>query len=67
MGNVCRFNMRGIMSQVAMVTQKSGWESSLRMEERVIEELEFWWRNLRKLNGWRMRSSEEVMYCKEGS
>ena len=33
---------------------------------RVIEELRFWETNVRKLNGWRMRASEDAVYCKDG-
>ena len=36
------------------------------MAERVVEEIMFWRKNLRGLNGWNMRDSEDVVYCKEG-
>ena len=37
----------------------------LEFEERVVTELEFWRRNLRDLNGWEMRMSDKVMYCRD--
>ena len=36
------------------------------MERRVLDEISFWIKNLRSLNGWRMRDMEEVVYCKAG-
>ena len=36
------------------------------MEERLEEEIMFWRKNLRDLNGWNMSDSEDVVYCKEG-
>ena len=67
MGNVARFHTRGMLTQVAMVSGKAGWESSCKMDERVIREIRFWKENIRELNGWRMRNLEEVVYCKKGS
>ena len=65
MGNVARFYSRGMLSQVAGVVSKDGWESLCIPDERVIEELRFWETNVRKLNGWRMRASEDVVYCRD--
>ena len=66
MGSVARFYSRGMLSQVARVVNKDGWESSCVLDGRVIEELRFWQKNLRGLNGWMMGVSEDVVYCKEG-
>ena len=66
MGNVARFHTRGMLTQVAEMSEKFGWKSSGRMEKRVLDEISFWVKNLRSLNGWRMRGSEEVVYCKAG-
>ena len=66
MGSVARFYSRGMLSQVARVVNKDGWESSCIPDERVIGELRFWQKNLRDLNHWTMRVSEDVAYCKEG-
>ena len=46
--------------------ERAGWEIRGRMESRVLEEILFWIKNLRSLNGWRMRDTEEVVYCKAG-
>ena len=35
-------------------------------DEKVVAEWRFWEKNLRNLNGWTMRISEDVSYCKEG-
>ena len=56
-----------MLTLVAEMSQKFGWESSGRLEDRVVSELEFWRENLRRLNGWPMRGSEDVLYCKDGS
>ena len=32
----------------------------------MVNEVSFWMKNLRKLNGWRMWGSEEIVYCKAG-
>ena len=66
MGNVTRFHMRGMMSHIAMVVDRYGWNGSLRIEDRVVPDLEFWRRNLRDLNGWEMRISDTVVYCRDG-
>ena len=36
------------------------------MAERVVDEVMFWRKNLREMNGWNMRNSKDVVYCKEG-
>ena len=66
MGSVARFYSRGMLSQVAKVVSKEGWESSCIPDEKVVGELRFWEDNLRKLNGWTMRVLEDTTYCKEG-
>ena len=66
MGNVARFYTRGMLSQVAEVVNRDGWESQCIPDSRVIGELTFWETSLRRLNGWRMRASEDVVYCKDG-
>ena len=55
-----------MLSQVAKVVSKEGWESSCVPDDRVLEELRFWESNIRKMNGWTMRVSEDVIYCKDG-
>ena len=65
-GNVARFHTRGMLTQVAEMLEGAGWESCDMMERRVLDEILFWIKNLRSLNGWRMRGSEEVVYCKVG-
>ena len=42
MGSVARFYSRGMLSQVARVVNKDGWESSCIPDERVVGELKFW-------------------------
>ena len=54
MGNVARFFTRGMLTQVAEMSEKAGWESHGLMESRVLDEIVFWMKNLRRLNGWRM-------------
>ena len=49
-----------------MVVDRYGWNGDLRIEERVVTELEFWRKNLRDLNGWEMRMSDKVVYCRDG-
>ena len=66
MGNVARFYTRGMLSQVAERVGRAGWESCVKMDGRVLEEIEFWRQNLRSLNGWRMHEDEDIVYCKEG-
>ena len=66
MGNVTRFYTRGMLTQVAEMAGRAGWESRGLMERRVLDEIVFWRKNLRSLNGWRMRDMEDVVYCKEG-
>ena len=66
MGNVCKFHTRGLMSQIAYVTERYGWNGGMRIDERVVFELKFWRKNLRDLNGWEMRMLEKVVYCKDG-
>ena len=63
--NVARFYSHAMLTQVAELSQKYGWESSGRLEDRVVSELEFWRKSLRNLNGWPMRGSEDVLYCKD--
>ena len=57
MGNLGIFHMRGMLSQVAEVARKFGWEGKCVIEERVVEDIMFWRKNLRDLNGWNMRDS----------
>ena len=59
-GIVCRFHTRGMISQIANVAERYGWNGSLRMDDRVLVCLMFWKRNSRELNSWEMRSSKEV-------
>ena len=66
MGNVARFYTRGMLFQVAERVGRAGWESCVKMDSRMLEEIEFWRQNLRSLNGWRMCEDEDVVYCKEG-
>ena len=66
MGNVARFYTRGMLTQVAEMARRAGWESCGLMERRVLDKIVFWRKNLRSLNGWRMRDTEDVTYCKEG-
>ena len=66
MGNVARFHTRGMLSQVAEMARKFGWEGKCVMAERVVDEVMFWRKNFRDLNEWNMRDSEDVVYCKEG-
>ena len=66
MGNVARFYTRGMLTQVAEVVNKSGWESQCVLEERVVREIEFWKKNIRSLNRWRMCGHKDVVYCKQG-
>ena len=42
MGNVVRFHTRGMLTQVAEMSEKFGWKSSGRMEKRVVDEISFW-------------------------
>ena len=48
------------------MSERAGWQCSGRIERRVLDEILFWVKNLRSLNGWPMRDTEEVVYCKEG-
>ena len=64
MGNVARFHTRRMLSQVVEVARKFFWEERCVMAERVVDEVIFWRKNLRELNGWNMRDSEDVVYCK---
>ena len=66
MGNVARFYTRGMLTQVVEMAGRAGWESRCLIERRVVEEIVFWRNNLRSLNEWRMRDTEDVVYCKEG-
>ena len=65
MGNVARFYTRGMLTQVAEMAGRTGWESHGLMERRVVEEILFWKEILRRLNGWRMHGTEDVVYCAE--
>ena len=66
MENVARSYTKGILTQVAEMAGRAGWESCGLMERRVVEQIVFWKKNLRRLNGWRMRDTEDVVYCAEG-
>ena len=66
MGNVARFYTRGMLTQVVVLIGRARWESCGQLKMRVLEEIEFWRKNLRSLNCWRMHDSEEVVYFKEG-
>ena len=50
MGNVCRFHTRGMISQIANVVEKYGWNGGMKIGDRVVIDLEFWRENLRDLN-----------------
>ena len=39
MGNVARFHTRGMLTQVAEMLERAGWESHGRMEKRVLDEI----------------------------
>ena len=45
MGSTARFYSRGMLSQVARVVNKEGWESFCMLDGRVMEELRFWQKN----------------------
>ena len=45
---------------------RAGWESCVKMDRSVLEEIGFWRQNLRSLNGWRMHEDEDIVNCKEG-
>ena len=51
LGNVVRFHTRGMLTQVAEMSERAGWESHSRMEKRVLDEILFWIKNLGSLNG----------------
>ena len=63
MGNVVRFYTRGMLTQVAEMFGRAGWQCNGRIEGRVLDEILFWIKNLRSLNGWMMHDTEEVVYC----
>ena len=65
MGNVARFYTRGMLTQVAEMAGRAGWESHGLMERRVVEEIMFWKKNLRRLNGWRMCDTKDIVYWAE--
>ena len=48
------------------MSERAGWQCSGRMERRVLDDISFWVKNLRSLNGWPLRDTKEVVYCKEG-
>ena len=41
MGNMTRFHTRGMISQIAMMVDRYGWNGSLNVEDRVVTELKF--------------------------
>ena len=45
---------------------RAGWESCVKMDSRVLEEIFFLRQNLRSLNGWRMHEDDDMVYCKDG-
>ena len=47
MGNVARFYTRGMLTQVAEMSGRDGWQCSGRMERRVLDEILLWVKNLR--------------------
>ena len=51
MANVARFYTREMLTQVAEMAGRDGWESHGLMERRVLDEIVFWKENLRSLNG----------------
>ena len=61
MGNIARFHTRAMLTQIAEVTEEKGWKSKLLLSSRVISELDFWKRNMLRLNGYRMRKKDQVM------
>ena len=48
------------------LSERAGWESRGLMGSRPLDEIVFWMKNLRSLNGWRMQDTEDIVYCKEG-
>ena len=60
LGRVARFHTRFSSMQIAEVAEKRGWAASLVFQPEVVEELRFWEKNLRRLNGQRIRKTAGV-------
>ena len=56
-----RFYTRRMCIQIAQESEEKGWESEIEPREDVREELKFWLKNLRKVNGYRIRQKDQVL------
>ena len=67
--DLSRFYTRRMSIQIAQETEDNKWSRDIILREDVLEELWFWLRNLRRLNGFRIRQKEEVVTfdCQGGS
>ena len=61
MGEVTRFYIRSMLTQLVEVTDCFGWSGKLFMGERVVRELLFWRNNLKSCNGHSMRKEDKVL------
>ena len=61
LGEVTRFYLRSMLTQLVEVTEQFGWSGKLFMGERVVQELLFWRNNLRRCNGHSMRKEDRVL------
>ena len=62
MGDVTKFHTRSLLLKVAEVVDAFGWEGWGFVGERGESELRFWMRNMRGLNGHRMRKEDKVWH-----
>ena len=61
MGDIARFYTRSMLTQVAEVSEAGGWKAKLCLSERALGELDFWEKNMRGINGHRMRKEDKVI------
>ena len=61
MGEVTRFYTRSMLTQLVEVTEQFGWSGKLYLSDKVIEELLYWRKNLRKCNGHSMSKEDKVL------
>ena len=59
-GRSARFYTRFSSIEVARAVEKSGWGAALVLSEEVLSEVRFWVKNLRELNGQRIRREAGV-------
>ena len=61
LGDLTRFRSRAMLQQVSRAQEQFGWRAKVMLDNKAVDELDFWQDNVRRLNGFPIRSRPGVV------